>query len=360
MGTFSLEPILRAELSELTAYVPHPGDFEVRLDANEAPDFWSAAARARLAEASCEVLFSRYPDATAARLRSVLAKRLSARPEELIVGTGSDEIIALLLTALSRPRGNSRNPLVVTTTPTFVMYRMSAKARGFQVIEVPLDEAWQLDTKAIRRALEALDPSILFIATPNNPTGNLMNATAMRELVEAAPKTLVVIDEAYAAYASVSHADWLARHPNVALLGTLSKIGLAALRVGWLRGSPELVSAVDKVRQPYNLPAISQHLATVALDELAGEIDAAVDGVKSERARVSAELTSLGFVVTPSDANFVWVQTPGPAVEVFERLKSRSILVRSFHARGGRLTRQLRITIGTPDENRRLIEALRA
>ncbi|MFO0659506.1 MAG: histidinol-phosphate transaminase [Polyangiaceae bacterium] len=359
MGTFSLDSLIRPELNELSAYVPHPGDFEVRLDANEAPDFWSKQARERLGQATNEVLLSRYPDATTVRLRESLARRLGARAEELVLGTGSDEIIALLLSALSRPRANSRNPIIVTLTPTFVMYRMSARARGFQVIEVPLDESWQLDVKAVRRAVEALEPSMVFIATPNNPTGNLMNQTAIKEIVEAAPQSLVLIDEAYGAYARVSHADWLTRYPNVALLGTLSKIGLAALRVGWLRGSTALVDAIDKIRQPYNLPTLSQHLASVALNELGEEIDRAVNEVISERERVSTELTGLGMVVTPSAANFVWVQTQQPAVEVFEQLKSKSILVRSFHQRGGRLARQLRITIGTREENDRLLEALR-
>jgi histidinol-phosphate aminotransferase len=349
--------LLRDELGELTAYVPHPGDYEVRLDANEAPDLWSIAARERLGRAAVEVSPSRYPDATCTLLREAIAARVGARREELIVGCGSDEVIALLLTAFDRPRPRGRASIVVPS-PTFVMYAVSARARGFQVVQVPLDAEWQLSVPSIRKAVEAATPSVLFLASPNNPTGASFRTADLRALIEASPSTLVVLDEAYVAYADGDLRALYEAYPNVALLGTLSKIGLASLRIGWLRGHPELVRELDKVRQPYNVPAVTQQMATVALTELGGEIDRTIAVVRVERERVAQGLTGHGWAVTPSDANFVWARTPRPAGEVFDALRARGVLVRSFHERGGRLGSQVRVTIGAPHENDRLLAAV--
>jgi histidinol-phosphate aminotransferase len=356
----SLAGLLRSELADISAYHPHPGDYAVRLDANEAPDFWSEAARARLGAASVAASPSRYPDTRALELKEAIAKRVGARTEELMVGVGSDEVIALLLTALDRPRERGRPPTMVTITPSFVMYRISSRVRGFSPVEVPLDASWQLPVASMVRAVEAADPNLVFLPSPNNPTGNAFPEEDVRRVVEAAPRALVVLDEAYAAYSSVGLSALFDTYPNVALLGTLSKIGLAALRVGWLRGNPSLVAEIDKVRQPYNMPAVCQRMATVALTELSGEIDAAVALVRRERARLTEELTGLGFVVTPSEANFLWVKTPVPAGELFVSLGEKGVLVRSFHDRGGRLGSQLRVTVGTPAENDRFLEAVRA
>ena len=357
--TAEMAALVREELSEMVSYHPHAGSFAVRLDANEAPPFWSREAQARLAAAALEGALERYPDTRATALKEALCARAGALPEELVVGVGSDEVIALLLTALGRPRGRGR-PTVLTVTPTFVMYRTSARARGFHVIEAPLDAEWQLSVPSMKRAIETADPHIIFIASPNNPTGGAMREDALREVIEAAPRSLVVLDEAYAAYGDADLARLFVSHPNVALLGTLSKIGLAAARIGWLRASPALVDEIDKVRQPYNVPSVTQRIAIVALTELAGEIAAAVALVRGERARLTAEIERLGHRVTPSDANFLWIRTLTPAADIFARLAERSVLVRSFHERGGRLASQIRVTVGTPQDNDRFLSALAA
>lgn len=349
---FSLAELLRPELEELRAYVPVQGDFGVRLDANEAPALLSPEARARLAAVAASTSWERYPDATARDLREAIGRRCGVEPDQVLVGTGSDEVICTLLTALARPRGRHSSAAVVTTTPTFVMYRASARARGLRVVEVPLDSAWEPSLPALERAIELAEPNLLFLASPNNPTGTVASLETLGAIAALARGALVVVDEAYVDYASGDARALLDAHENLALLRTLSKVGFASLRVGWLLGRPALVRELDKVRPPYDLPTLSQELARVALDELSGEVAAAVAHVVAERSRLERELAALpGVAVTPSHANFVWLRTELPAGELHEALAARGVLVRSFHARGGRLAHQLRVTIGTRAEN---------
>ena len=352
--------VLRPELAELSPYAPHPGEFAIRLDANEAPPALSEAARARLAEVAAQTVYSRYPDSTLDELRAALAARSGVSAAEVLPGVGSDEIITLLLTAFSRPRAGASVTQIVTTTPTFVMYRMSAKVRGQRVLEVPLDASWDLAEGPLRAAIELADPALVFVASPNNPTSNLVSRDRLSRLIEAAPRALVVIDEAYVDYADENALELYRRYENVGILRTLSKIGFAALRVGWLIARPELVNELDKVRLPYNLPTLSQSLAITAVTELAPEIARVREEVVSERARLSERLSALPNVaVTPSQANFLWLRASRPANELFASLGERGILVRSFHARGGRLAQQIRVTIGTRSENDAFFEAYR-
>ena len=358
MAAFHLRSLLRPELAELEAYVPDLGAYAIRLDANEAPPTLGDRARTRLAEA-VEGPWERYPDPTARELREAIARRCNVSPAEVLPGVGSDEIIASLLTACNASRGR-HVASVLTTTPTFVMYRMSAKVRGMSVVEVPLDRQWDLPIDSLCRAAGMIAPALVFIASPNNPTGNLMSRQRLGALVEAVPESLVVIDEAYIDYADGDQLDLYRRYPNVAVMRTLSKVGFAALRVGWLVGSAELVAELDKVRQPYNLNTLSQRLATLVLDELGPEVANATQGVVRERERVAGALDQLpGVEVAPRAANFVWVRTPRPAGEVHTGLAERGILVRSFHNRGGRLANHVRITISTPAENDALLAAMR-
>jgi histidinol-phosphate aminotransferase len=359
MSAFSLSELVRPELSELSPYLPVLGDFPVRLDANEAPRLLSEQARARLGEIVASTDYSLYPDPTVGELRRAIARKMGTSPEEVLVGVGSDELITLLLTALDRPRKKESATAVLTTTPTFVMYRMSARVRGMRVMEVPLDESWDLPVDQFSRAIEFAEPNLVFIASPNNPTGNLMSEDRLSRIIEAAPRALVVVDEAYIGYASRDQLALYRRHENVAILRTLSKTGFAALRVGWLVGRPALVAELDKARLPYNVNTLSQKLATAVLTELDHEVERITKSVIEERRRLTAELSerrSLG--VTSSDANFLWVRTPVPAGDVFSELCRKGVLVRSFHGRGGRLTNQLRVTVGARAENDRFLEAL--
>jgi histidinol-phosphate aminotransferase len=352
--------LLRPELGELSAYVPaHPVGIRVRLDANEAPVSPSPVVREVAARALAGTALERYPDARMVELKARIAERTGARPEELLIGTGSDEVISLLMTALARPRGTSPQPVVLAPTPTFVMYRVTARGHGWKAVEVPLDARWDLDVGGMKLAMDLLSPSLVFVASPNNPTSNRMSSDRIEALLQASNGALVVVDEAYADYAGESLRSWRARWPNLAILRTLSKVGLAALRVGWLEADQDLVRELDKIRQPFNVSATSQAAAAAVLAEAWSEVRAQVDTVVRERARVAGAIASwAGFEVVPSEANFLWVGTPRPAAEVYEALLGRGILVRSFHAAGGRLANRLRITIGAREENDALLEAL--
>ncbi len=356
---FEVTSLLRPELAELKSYVPAVGTFDVRLDANEAPPMLSDAAKKRLAEAAATVAWERYPDATIGSLRDAIAHRCHVTSDQVLVGVGSDEIITMLLTALAK-RGDLE-PAILTTTPTFVMYRMSARVRGQRVVEVPLDHHWDINEDGMLRAIDMAEPSIVFIASPNNPTGTMASPDRLERVIAAASKALVIVDEAYINYSDRNQLGLLEKYENVAVLRTLSKVGFAALRVGWLLGRPSLVRELDKTRLPYNIPAPSQALATVALSELYGEIEATCRTVVAERERVAAELSKLpGIKVVPSQANFLWFETEQPAGPLYEALAQRGVLIRSFHGRGGRLAHCLRATIGTRAENDRFLETFSA
>jgi histidinol-phosphate aminotransferase len=354
--------LVRPELAELASYVPaDPPGVRVRLDANEAPPLDAPAVRDAVARAIRRTSLERYPDARGRELKARIAERTGARAEELLIGTGSDEVISLLLTALARPRPDTPQAVVLSPTPTFVMYRVTAKAHGCKPVEVPLDARWDLDLGAMKRAIEMTRPSVVFVASPNNPTGNRMSEDRLEVLLAAAGDALVVLDEAYVDYAGQSLRSWRVRHPRLAVLRTLSKVGLAALRIGWLEADEALVREVDKVRQPFNVSATSQAAAAAVMAEAWTEVQAHVAAVVKERGRVEAAVRSMaGWDVVPSQANFVWVGTPGPAADAHAQLLARGVLVRSFHASGGRLGNRLRLTIGTPAENDALLEALAA
>jgi histidinol-phosphate aminotransferase len=362
MAVQSFDPhlILREELSELLAYSPHAGDYEVRLDANEAPPLLSAGARQRLAEVSQAVMLERYPDAGQKELRQAIATRLGVGPGQVLCGVGSDEIITLLMTVATRLRGRAPAPSIVTTTPTFVMYRLSARIRGERVVEVPLDDDWDLAETSMLRAIEMAAPNLIFIASPNNPTGTMVSRQRLENVLSAAKDALVIVDEAYIDYSSREQLDLIESYENVAILRTLSKIGFASLRVGWIVGQSSLIRELDKARLPYNLPTVCQRLATVVVSELGSEIAATRTAVLAERQRVQRELSSIpGLDLPPSEANFLWIGLPKPAEQVFAGLGERGVLVRSFHGRGGRLDRFIRVTIGTGPENDRFLQAFK-
>jgi histidinol-phosphate aminotransferase len=359
MSLFSIAALTRPELAELSAYLPDLASYRVRLDANEAPPLLSPSARARIGQVLADGAWERYPDPSLVAVREAIARSLAVTAAEILPGVGSDEVISLLLTAFVQPRPGATSTTVLTTTPSFVMYRMSARCRGLRVIEVPLDASWDLSVDALKNAIGMAPPNIIFIASPNNPTGNLMSLERLEQVILAAPEALVVVDEAYIAYSDRDQLELYRRHENVAILRTLSKVGFAAFRLGFLLARPTVVAELDKVRLPYNVPTPTQRVAELAFTELAPEVARIADEVKAERARLVAGLAQLPRIgITPSQANFLWLRTERPAGEQYEALKQRSILVRSFHNRGGRLSQQLRVTIGTAAENDEFLAAL--
>ena len=357
-----LAALVRREIFDLAAYVPaDPPGIVARLDANESPVPRAPAIHAAVKKGLESVSLERYPDARALRLKAALASRTGAKVEELIVGTGSDELIALLSTALARPREGAPQATVLTPVPTFVMYRINARAHGLKPIEVPLDRSWDLDVPMMTRAIELTRPNIVYLASPNNPTGNRMSQDRLETLLALAKESFVVVDEAYVDYAGDSLRSLRARYENLGILRTLSKIGLAALRVGWLEADEGLVRELDKARLPFNISATSQAAAAAVLEDAWDAVGEHVADIVRERVRVHDAIVSMpGFEVTPSAANFLWVKAPRPAEEVMEVLRARGVLVRSFHAAGGRMAHQVRITIGRRGDNDLLLEGLRA
>ena len=398
----SIGQLLRPELADLVAYVPHdPPGIEVRLDANEAPPV-SAAVRDVVARAVASVALERYPDPRALRLKEAIAKRTGADADALLIGTGSDEVIGLVTNAMAWPRRRNTQGVILTPTPTFVMYRITARAHGLKPVEVPLDATWDLDVAMTKKAIAMMQPSVVFVASPNNPTGNRMSLDRLEEIVQAAgagtavgkstppgsggpndkPRAgsamaammlsatgteggdggaFVIVDEAYVDYSGpgASIRGWRERYPQLGILRTVSKVGLAALRVGWLEADPGLVAEIDKTRQPFNVSATSQIAAAAVLEEAWDELQAGVARVVAAREKLASAIAALeGFQVTPSAANFLWVKTPIAAERVQEHLVKDGILVRSFHKSGGRLGSQLRITVGDDAQHDRLLASL--
>ncbi len=248
-------------------------------------------------------------------------------------------------------------------SPTFVMYRIAALAHGLEPVEVPLAEGFGLDVDAMRDAMARHRPSLLFLASPNNPTGNAFADEAVDALIDAARgETLVVIDEAYAPFAGRSRAALCDRHEHVAALGTLSKVGLAGARIGWARLHPGLAAEVDKVRPPFNLNALSQEVGYLALTELAPLLEARITDIVRERERLTDALAAHPRLSPhPSVANFVLVrvdETDGGAGALVPRLRADGIAVRGFAGHGPPLDAHVRITVGTPAENDRLLSAV--
>ncbi len=353
-----LKTLFRTELEELSAYRVPAEPPAVKLDANESPWPLSGDAKEQILRAIGGIAMNRYPDGRATLLREALSARLGGQPEQYLVGAGSDEVIALLATALSRPRPGRDRPTVLFPTPTFVMYGVTNRGHGWSPIGVPLDADWDLDVDTMSVALEREAPNVAYYATPNNPTGNQFTRTRLEAIVDAFPDTLHVIDEAYVAFAPSSLSDWCASRPHCALLGTLSKVGFAAIRLGWVRMHQELTEELDKVRQPFNVNGLSQAVATLALTELAPALHAQAAAIVRERAALAASIDALPALRSfPSAANFLLVESQVDAVGLCESLLQHGVAVRRF-ASEPRLSSCIRITIGTPEENQHLLGAL--
>ena len=358
MSIESLQALFRPELDELSAYRVPPAPPAVKLDANESPWPLPPEARARIAAVLHTSQLHRYPDGRASKLRAALARGLGGSEDEYVLGAGSDELISLMATAMSRPRTGAERPTVVFPEPTFVMYGMTSLAHGWRPVGVPLDEAWDLDANAMADALERAAPNLVYYASPNNPTGNCFSRDRIESLVDAFPDTLHVIDEAYGAYSGQSFATFAEERPHCALLGTLSKVGFAGIRVGWVRIHEALSRELEKVRQPFNLNTASQEIATLALTDLAPVLEEQITSVVAERERLAVALDrDEALQCFASDANFLLVRYAGDVPDLCAALLEREIAVRQFLG-DSRLRNCIRITIGTPEENERLLGAL--
>ncbi|MEX1366141.1 MAG: histidinol-phosphate transaminase [Nannocystaceae bacterium] len=348
---------LRSTLDALSIYDVPPADASfARLHANECPEPWPPEVMDALAEVVRGLELGRYPDTSGRRLRATLGQRYGCDPGRVVLGNGSDEIIALLLMALSSP---GRPGVVVTPAPTFVMYAHTARVLGMEVREVLLTEDLQLSGPAMYEALRGA--TVCFLARPNNPTGSLWDAGLIGELVAAHPEVVFVIDEAYAGYAPPGTSLWDPDAPsNQVHMATLSKVGLAALRVGYCIAHPDLARAMNTVRHPYNVSQTSLSLAQAVLERFGDAQQAMVATARDNRDRLARVLGAIeGASVLPSAGNMVLVRLRGDddAPRLREHLAQRAILVKDVSALP-RLQRCLRVSVGTRAELDRLATAL--
>ncbi len=348
---------LRPQLAALSVYHAPQRSARARMHANENPEPWPAHVLAELAELVRNLELGRYPDSSGRELREALALRHGCDPARIVLGNGSDEIISLLLTAL----GGAPEPVVVVPTPTFVMYGHSAKVLGYAVREVPLQDDFELDEAGLDRAL--VGATICFLARPNNPTGSLWRAETIERLIAAHPAVVFVIDEAYVAYAPGASM-WRADRPDhVVHMGTLSKVGLAALRVGYGIAAPELAHALDKVRHPYNVSQTSLVLAHAVVTRFADVQAELVARAIAGRERLAALLATIPDAhVHPSSANLVLVRMPSlaRATALVELLARADILVKGFPQAAEPLRSCVRVSVGTAAELDHLEATLRA
>ncbi len=343
------------------AYAVQESGGLIKLDAMENPHRLSDALQQQLGKRLGALAVNRYPGSRVQDLRQAL-KELAKVPAgfELMLGNGSDELISLLAMACDVPGAT-----ILAPVPGFVMYEMSAKLQGLRFVGVPLTQDFELDLAAMLQAIEAHQPAIIYLAYPNNPTANQWDDAAIEQIIAAAPG-LVVLDEAYQPFASRSYIDRLARQAHVLLMRTMSKFGLAGVRIGYLIGRQRLIAELEKVRPPYNISVLNAECALFAIehqDVFAGQARAIV----AQRQWVMEQLSTLaGVQVFKSDANMVLLRVgsatePGSerAAAVFSGMRSRGVLVKNVSALHPLLANCLRITIGLDDENRAMLAALK-
>ncbi|MBF0456935.1 MAG: histidinol-phosphate transaminase [Nitrospirae bacterium] len=341
-----IEDLIKPNIKALMAYTIEATPCSIRLDANESP-YGFPLGQFRLPT-------NRYPDPEAVALRRFLAYKWGVEPECILHGNGSDELIYYLLTAVGGP--------VLIPTPTFSMYRVIAESLGEGYIMVPLDERFDLDMEATFMAMDKYNPKLIFLSRPNNPTGNSFTFGRVIEVIEKAGG-LVIVDEAYQPFSprGDSFVDLLPRYRNLLVMRTLSKIGLAALRLGFLLGDKPLIEMINKVRLPYNVNSLSQ-AAAIGILEDEHSIDKAVSSVVDERDKLFAELSKLqGIEAYPSNANFILFKLTlngSLNAEIFhKKLIEDDILIKKL-AGGGPLDNCFRVTVGTPKENAAFITSL--
>jgi histidinol-phosphate aminotransferase len=346
--------LVREELLALTAYHVSDAAGMVKLDAMENPYALPQALRSEIADLVAGVAVNRYPNPQAPELKARLRQTM-AIPEafDILLGNGSDEIIQIIIQALARP-----GAVVLAPEPTFVMYRVYALVNRMRHVGVPLAPDFTLDCARFLAAIEEHQPALTFIAYPNNPTGNLFAEADVLRILHAA-SGLVVLDEAYHAFARKSFMQRLAQYPNLIVMRTLSKIGMAGLRLGYAAGGPDWMREFDKVRPPYNVNVLTQLVAERLLEH-ADVLAEQAAAIRDERGRLKAELERVpGVTAFASDANFLLARVPD-AGRVFAGMKQRGVLVKSLHGSHPLLAQCLRITVGTAEENTQCLAALRA
>jgi histidinol-phosphate aminotransferase len=354
-----IENIIRADVRELAAYQVADAAGFVKLDAMENPYPLPASLRPELGQRLADVALNRYPVPSYQVLKSKICARLGVPAGfDVILGNGSDELISMLSVACAKPGAK-----VLAPEPGFVMYAMSARFAGLEFVGVPLRSDFSLDKEAVLDAIAQHAPAITYLAYPNNPTGNLFDAANIEEIIEAVgERGIVVVDEAYQPFAETSFMPRLPEFPNLVVMRTVSKLGLAGIRLGYLSASAALLAEFDKVRPPYNINVLTQATAEFMLDHL-DVLDVQAASLRQEREALSAALSALpGIEVFPSAANFLLLRlkmeknTPN---NVFTALLDRKVLIKNVGKMHPLLENCLRVTVSTPEENAIFLDALK-
>ncbi|RYF74749.1 MAG: histidinol-phosphate transaminase [Comamonadaceae bacterium] len=346
---------IRADVQSMHAYAIQDARGMLKLDAMENPYRLSSELQASLGERLGALAINRYPGERGADLQRALAAH-AGMPDgfQLMLGNGSDELITLLAIACDLPGAT-----VLAPVPGFVMYAMAAQLQGLQFVGVPLTADFELDEAAMLAAIARHSPAIVYLACPNNPTANLWDEAAIERVIVAQGEQggLVVIDEAYQPFAGRSHLGLAARHAHVLVMRTLSKFGLAGVRLGYLMGPAVLVAEIEKVRPPYNVSVLNCECALFALQH-AEVFEAQAALIREQRAWLGAAVAKLPGVRTwPSQANMLLVRVPD-AAKTFEGLRAAGVLVKNVSKMHPLLADCLRLTVGTADENARMLAAL--
>ncbi|MDX2478327.1 MAG: histidinol-phosphate transaminase [Gammaproteobacteria bacterium] len=348
---------VREAIKQQSSYhVPPSGDY-IKLDAMENP--WPMPAEINQAwrESLANIHLNRYPDPQATdlapRLRSVMNI-----PEDagMMLGNGSDELIQVILMTLA-----GDDVTVLAPTPSFVMYEVLARACDLDYVGVPLQQDFSLDMTAMREAIATHQPAVIFLASPNNPTGAAFRRSDIEEILQLAPG-LVVVDEAYQPFVTADDVGFMPRladYPDLIVMRTLSKVGLAGIRLGLIAGHPDWMNELDKLRLPYNINTLTQATAAFAIDHwsvFSGQIKA----ICEQRERVFASLSSMqGVQLWPSETNFILFRVfENQAESIHAGLINKGILIKCLHRAGSALDNCLRVTIGRQDENDAFLSAL--
>ncbi|QET03468.1 histidinol-phosphate transaminase [Cupriavidus pauculus] len=351
-----IDRIIRDDVRAMGAYHVPDSHGLVKLDAMENPYRLPPELREQLGKRLSEVALNRYPVPTSEALRAKLKSVMQVPAGmEILLGNGSDELISIIAMAAAKPGAK-----VMAPVPGFVMYAISAQFAGLEFIGVPLREDLTLDRARMLRKMAEEQPAIIYLAYPNNPTGNLFNAEDMEVIVRAANgdvcNSLVVVDEAYQPFAQDSWMPRLADFGNLVVMRTVSKLGLAGIRLGYMAGSPAWMEQFDKVRPPYNINVLTEATALFALEHV-DVLDEQAASLREQRAILAAQLAALpGVTVFPSDANFLLIRVPD-AAQTFERLVSRKVLIKNVSKMHALLANCLRVTVSTPEENAQFMEA---
>lgn len=347
---------IRQDVASMHGYAIQPSAGLVKLDAMENPFGLPPELQHELGERLGRVAINRYPVQCTADVVAALAKFVGLPAGcRLMPGNGSDELIDMLSVACNVPGATILAPL-----PGFVMYEMSARLRGLNFVGVPLTPDFELDEAAMLAAIEEHRPALTYIAYPNNPSANLFDEGAVERIVAAvgAQRGLVVFDEAYQPFSSRTWLPRLAQHEHVLVMRTLSKFGLAGVRLGYLCGAAALIDEIEKVRPPYNVSALNAEVALFALEHTDTYAHQAAI-VRNERSRLQHALRELhGVRPFPSEANMILVRVPD-AARTFEGMRSRGVLVKNVSPLHPLLANCLRITVGTPGENDAMLRVLK-